>query len=79
MGWSLHQFPGGGDLENPAFFHHADSIAKSEGFVEIVSNQDHGFVKPMFEIQELFLHFNLGEGIQGPKGLIKKDDGGISR
>ena len=42
-----------------------------EGLVEIVGDENHGFVEPMFQIQELFLHFNFCEGIQSPKRLIE--------
>ena len=75
----VNQFSGCADLKDSAVFHYPDPVAQTKGFMEVVRDQDHRFVQPVFEIQELFLQFDLGEGIQSPKRFIEQDNGGIAR
>ena len=59
-------------------FHQRDARCQSQRFPKIVSDEDHGFMKPLLEQQEFPLQVVAGERVQRGKGFVHDENLGIS-
>ena len=52
--------------------HDNDAVAHIDGFIDVVSNQEHGRAASLPEAQHLILHAHACEGVEGPQGLVEE-------
>jgi hypothetical protein len=64
-------------LEQSAAAHDADAVRQAEGLVEVVGHQQGGLSEALFQVQELAVELQTGQGVQGSERLVQEDEGGI--
>jgi uncharacterized OsmC-like protein len=64
-------------LEEAAGAHDPDAVGEAEGFGEVVGDEDGGLAQGLFEVQELAVQLEAGEGVEGAERLVEKDEGRI--
>jgi hypothetical protein len=71
------QLLGGTELKEASISHDSDAIGETEGLGQVMGHEDSGFAQRLFDLQELTVKLQAGQGVQGSEGLIQEDDGRI--
>src|SRR6185369_686890 len=54
-----------------------DAIAHVNGFVDVVSNEEHGSAPVLPKAQDFILHTHAGEGVEGAEWLVEEKNFGM--
>src|SRR4051794_13782236 len=61
------------ELQEASTAHDADAVGQSEGLAEVVGHQHGGLGEAAFQLQELAVELQAGQGVEGAEGLVEQD------
>ena len=54
-----------------------DAVAHVNGFIDVVSNEEHGSAPVLPKAQDFILHTHAGEGVEGAEWLVEQKNFGM--
>ncbi|MNO69815.1 hypothetical protein D3C76_606760 [compost metagenome] len=72
-------FLGGADLHYPSVLHDGDAVAYADGFIEVMGDEQRGFLHHRGKLQELVLELSADQRVQGAERFVHQEDAGVRR
>src|SRR3546814_3984843 len=79
IGWRQQNIFWRAFLNQFAVFQDGYAIAQAQRFIQVVRDEDNGFIQLRLQLQQLVLHFTSYQGVERRKSFVHQQDFSVDR